>query len=353
MKEKFRFLLAAIAAIALSVHANAKIWRVNNVGYGANFTSLQAANDNPNVGTNPLIPDTIQLEGSNTVYSGATISKRLVIIGAGYFLPENVNVSFNSMETKLENISFNTGSAGSQIIGVWVYHYSSSIYINASNILIKRCKIDYGMSLNNNITDIKILQNFFTNYTTNSAIISYSAGFPSDVLINNNIFQKPLIIDYYNTAFTVSECKNNVFAYAGTGLGVQMYAGVFQNNILTNPNATVNINGGNFNNVTYNVSASASNQFGMANNNIVVADFSTWFVSVLTAASTDKDYQLKPGTIAGSDGTDRGAFGGTAITNRYALSGLAPVPVIYQITTSGVATPAGVLPVTIKARTIQ
>ena len=350
MQLKFFFLLAAIS---LSIAAQAKIWRVNNVGYSANFATLQLANDNPNVGTNPLVPDTIHLEGSNAVYDGATISKRLVIIGAGYFLPENTNVSFNSMETKLSYINFNAGSTGSQLIGVWMFQSGYTISINASNITVKRCKIDYGINLNYSISDIKILQNFFSNYSTGSAISASGYGFPSDVLINNNIFQKPLITGYSNSSYTISECKNNVFTYTGSGLGIQLYAGVFQNNILTNPNATVNINGGSFNNVTYNVSASANNQFGTANNNIIVSDFSTWFVSILMANSTDKDYQLRSGTTPGSDGADRGAFGGSAITNRYTLSGLAPIPVVYQITTSAVATPAGTLPVTIKARTIQ
>ncbi|MEP6844563.1 MAG: hypothetical protein ABI861_01100, partial [Panacibacter sp.] len=51
-------------------------------------------------------------------------------------------------------------------------------------------------------------------------------------------------------------------------------------------------------------------------------------------------------------GTERGVFGGAATINRYTLSGLAAIPVIYQVSTSGVATPTG-LPVTIKARTIK
>jgi hypothetical protein len=350
MKQK---LLCLLAVISFSVAANAKIWRVNNVGYGANFTSLQQANDNPNVGANSLVPDTIHLEGSNTVYDGANITKRLVIIGAGYFLPENSNVSFNNMETKISNIYFNTGSAGSQVLGVWFYQLSTSISVEASNITIRRCKIDYGIYLAPGLTDIKIIQNFFTSYTSSSAISVLSTGFPSDVLINNNIFRKPLTIGFYNSSYTVSECKNNVFAYTGSGVGIQLYAGVFQNNILINPNITVNINGGNFNNVSYNVSAFVSGQFGTANNNIIVNDFNNWFVTPITANSVDKDFQLQAGTTPGSDGTDRGAFGGAAITNRYALSGLAPIPVVYQITTSGVATPAGALPVTIKARTIQ
>lgn len=106
--------------------------------------------------------------------------------------------------------------------------------------------------------------------------------------------------------------------------------------------------------MSYNIGASAT-QFGTANNNIAVANMDNLFVDAATN-SPDGDYQLKPGSAGsnnGSDGTDRGVFGGLAITNRYTLSGLAPIPVIYKIITPGVTTPAGDLKVTIMARTIK
>lgn len=128
-----------------------------------------------------------------------------------------------------------------------------------------------------------------------------------------------------------------------------MNVGSFQNNILKNPSAIVNINNGTNLNVSFNTAASP-NQFGTTNNN-VVADMTTLFVDP-ALNSTDGDYQLRPGSAPGSDGADRGAFGGVIVQNRYQLSGLAAIPVIYEIQTNGVATPTG-LPVTIKARTIQ
>ncbi len=80
---------------------------------------------------------------------------------------------------------------------------------------------------------------------------------------------------------------------------------------------------------------------------------STIFVGS-TGASTDGKYQIKPGSIAdnsGSDGTNRGVFGGGAPQNWYTLSGLAPIPVIYKITSTGVGSTG--LPVIIQARTIK
>ncbi len=175
------------------------------------------------------------------------------------------------------------------------------------------------------------------------------------MIINNNIIERTLILPN-NSNYTVDECKNNVFAGPSATPAIQMYVGYFQNNILVNQNATVLLNGitgpSSNPNISYNISALASRQFGTANNN-TEANMATVFTNL--PSNTDAGYQLRansPASGNGSDGTDRGAFGGLSPANHYTLSGLAPIPVIYEIKTSGVAGPAG-LPVTIKARTIK
>lgn len=73
-------------------------------------------------------------------------------------------------------------------------------------------------------------------------------------------------------------------------------------------------------------------------------------------STIDGNYQLINGfayNYLGDDGEDRGVYGGITPELRYTLSGLAPIPVIYDLYTSGVATPQNGLPVTIKARTIK
>lgn len=362
---KLRLLLVAVAAACITLPANAKIWRVNNNAtgtYGDNmggtvtfpvFKQLAEVNS-----SNLVVPgDTIHLEGSATVYDNATLAKRLIIIGPGYFLNENPNVSTNVLPSTVSYLTYNNGTQGSQLIGVHVQH-SFGIGINTSNILIKRCKIDYDVTLTFEISDIRIIQNYFSNVSQNSAsaVSGHSFGFPTDVVFNNNICRKTLILRNSSTVYTLLECKNNVFESPAitNNPSIELNAGSFQNNILVTPNAIVNINNGTNQNVSFNISASASNQFGMANNNIVVTNMTTLFVDP-ASNTTDGDYQLRsgsPGSNTGSDGTDRGAFGGLAPANRYTLSGLPPIPVIYEITTQGVAGPAG-LPVTIKARTVK
>ena len=70
--------------------------------------------------------------------------------------------------------------------------------------------------------------------------------------------------------------------------------------------------------------------------------------------TTDSSYQLQAGSadnVAGGDGSERGAFGGIVATNRYNLSGLGAIPVVYEVTTTGVSEAGTGLPVSIKART--
>jgi hypothetical protein len=350
-----------IVMLCFTQQANAKIWRINNAANATNgsnyggtaaypvFQQLLGSATNSANGSNLVLAgDTVHLEGSAVNYVGGNLTKKIIIIGPGFFLNENLNTSTNILSAILANISFDPGSAGSQLIGVHIGFTTGGIDVSVSDILIKRCRIDYDISLFVNTTDIKIVQNFFTRVSTTSAISTNTAGFPTDVIFNNNIVLGTFILP---VGYTVLECKNNVFAGPSIAASpsIRMNVGSFQNNILTNPAATVNINGGTNLNVAFNTGSSAA-QFGTLNNNVVIADMTTLFVA---AGTSDGKYQLKPATDLGADGTERGAFGGASTTvSRYTLSGLAPIPVIYDIASSGVADATG-LPVTIKARIIK
>jgi hypothetical protein len=371
MKTVHFLQFVAIFMILTAQQAHAKVWRVNS---NSNYNSTSLWGDNfGGTSANPVFKqlsdanssnlvsatagDTIHIEGSSVDYATVVITKKLVIIGPGYLLNENTNVSNDLLSARLDNITFNSGSSGSQLIGVYVYGFYG-ITINVSNITIKRCRIDRSVTLANAISDILVLQNFFSNsYNPNevtSAIVPNFYGFPTGFIFDNNICKKTFILNSNNTVRTAQEVNNNTFdclAISGKP-SIQLNTGSFKNNILKTAAATVDINNKTNNNVSYCVSSSSTGQFGTANNNIVVTTISSIFV---TSGSTDGAYQIKSGSAAsgtGSDHTDRGAFGGT-VPNRYTLSGLAAISVIYQLTTSGTATPSSGLSVTIKARTIK
>jgi hypothetical protein len=367
-------LLAAFAASFFTLQANAKIWRVNNQSnydgstkWGDNFGGTAAYPVFAQVDQAVAFGivnngDTIHVEGSTITYAFTTITKRLVIIGAGYFLTDNPKTSNNVLETKIARVSFNAGSENSQLIGMDIVSAGNSfdrdVYVNVNEITIKRCRIEGQIVFGFPLSDSYIIQNFFPNTVVNNAISGNGNSFfvpPTDLVFNNNICQKTFTwgtpLANPTTLWPILQCNNNVFDgpdnLATPNLAFS--SSEFKNNIMMPTNAKVNI-AASAGVIAYNI-GTLSTQFGTADNNLVVPAITTLFI---TSTSTDGAYQIATGTQAnntGSDGTDRGAFGGTAVISRYTLSGLAAIPVIYQVSTPG-ATSTN-LPVTISARTIK
>lgn len=99
------------------------------------------------------------------------------------------------------------------------------------------------------------------------------------------------------------------------------------------------------NNLSHNIANNSL--FGSENNNQTNVPISEIFI---VSNSQDGKYQIKEGGAAdgkGRDGVDIGPFGGA---KPYKLSGLPDIPVIYQLSTGGVANSAGKLPITIKVK---
>ncbi len=344
MKNRYLIFLALVLSCSF---ADAAIWRVNNNGFGAHFTSIEEVNNAYYV--NP--GDTIHLEGSNKSYgSNFYIKKKMTIIGAGYNFDENEFSPSNGLITEIGSVTFYREAAGSRLFGVYVNE--SGVSINASDIQISRCRISNFISLSYDISDIRITQNFFSTGGINNSVLSSASYFPSNVIFNHNICQRPLVL---NDAQVFSECNNNIFDILippSNQASLKFKTGSFRNNILTKDVKT-EINGNNTTNVAHNIGGKMS-PFGTANNNLIVEDMAQLFVARQSSAS-DAQYQLKPNSAAAgkaSDGGDIGVFGGLVPQNRYILSGLPPVPVIYSVSTTGVATQNG-LPVTIKVRTVN
>ena len=375
MKTKqLLFIISVFAVCLIAEQASAKIWRVNNK---SNYDGSALWGDN--FGGTPAYPvfkqinqavafgivndgDTIHVEGSTVLYDAAIITKRLVIIGPGYFLTDNPKTSENILEATIGRIFLNAGSENSQVIGLNFISGGNTadryVYINVSGITVKRCRIEGGIVFGFPLTDINILENFFSRISVSNAFSTNgNTGFvpPTNIIFNNNICQKTLVWGTPptnpTTFWPVLQCNNNVFDgpdnLATPNLAFS--AGEFKNNILIPTNAVVNI-AASAGVIAYNI-GTLSTQFGTADNNLVIPAITTLFV---TSASPDGAYEIAGGSQAnnsGSDGTDRGAFGGAAVTSRYTLSGLAAIPVVYKITTAGAT--ATDLPVTIQARTIK
>ena len=233
-KKQLLFIALAAVAICFTQQVDAKIWRVNNLSnydgstlWGDNFGGTAAYpvfNQINQAVAFGIVNDgdTIHVEGSTANYAGATITKKLVIIGTGYFLTDNPKTNSNTLETKVRYFIFNANSEGSQVIGIRMVHGGNTadgiVYVNVSGITIKRCLIEQTVEFGFSLSDVYILENFFPNtYNSNAVSTNGNTAFtpPTDIIFNNNICQKTLTwgspVANPTTLWPILQCNNNVF----------------------------------------------------------------------------------------------------------------------------------------------
>ena len=296
-------------------------WRVNNTGISAHFTSAQQAVNSSSV----LSGDTLYFEGSMTSYGNLNLTKRLVIIGPGYFLGQNPQTQADLSYATIESLTFSLGSKGSVMTGMTLL---SGTTIQDTAITLTRNNLGsvgvYNPSINNMITGNYIGNLYFSgsqgNTISNNLIIKdaqcwqgicFNLGGNSSATVTNNIFRG---------CQTIENClyENNIAT--GTAPG--------GNDTFTATNSTV------YNNI------GASAQYGTENGNQQNVDMALVFINT---GSDDGRYQLAAGSPAlgaGVDGIDCGIFGGP---DPYVLSGIPNLPSIWYIAIDGNA-------VTVKAR---
>jgi len=352
--RKFYLIIAAISIFSSSSYA--KIWRVNNnTGANANFTTLQAAHDSVSNG------DTLHVEASPTSYGGLTCTKKLTIIGTGYFLDENPNSQAITQSSKTGHIYLNHGSAGTVIMGL--DFQASGINIYAHNIVIKRNKFSSpsGTTPDYSIGTISI--NYAENngnIPANNIIITQNYGLRIDInypstgiLITNNFLSYPSYTGETTTgqilvqhANAITLVQNNIFrrgritANNSSFTNNIMYAGFFEGN----------------GNLVSNNLANAS-QFGATNGNKENVAMASVFVGAGTGISSDGQWKLKTGSPAIGAGygstagnpIDAGIFSGQT---PYMLAGLPPVPAIYFFENQPIGSNSDPIDVTIKVKSV-
>ena len=337
------FTLTLVASL-LNIVAFAKIWRVNNnIGITADFTSLQAAHDGAVSG------DTIYLESSPTSYGGLTSSKKLTVIGTGYFLDVNPDLQAFTLPSKVDAITLNAGSSGSTYEGLSFNANALNIYV--SDVVVRRNNFgafngnDPGyyagtVGLYAALSNVIITQNF-------SVIISNNSPC-TGILITNNLLS-------WNSYYGEGTTQNCVQLHTST-------VAILKNNIIRrgtllayNSNITNNIIyngflGGSGNLVSNNMGNST--QFGTADGNKSSVDMATVFVST---GSYDNYFKLKTGSPAIGAGygstaqtpVDAGMFGGST---PYVLSGIPAIPSIYYFKNQPVGSNSNPIDVQVKVR---
>jgi len=318
-----------LALFALNV--SAKIWRVNSAGLPADFTSVQAAHDAANV----LAGDTIHLEPSMVSYGSLTSTKKLIILGPGYFLNLNTNQQANPVTATIENFTLNAGSNGTVISGLTI---AGNNTISTGNVMIMRNKIagNISLSVNNTYSNILISGNYMSNSVT------WQGAIGADLITNVLIFNNYIYLISLPVPFSGVIANNVIFHHSSS-----TYNFTIKNNICTQTDNSPYFNG-DYNSIKNNICAS---QAGLpaGNGNQIEVPMSTVFVGA-TGQSTDGQWQLKEGSPAkgaGLSGEDCEMFGGNT---PYHLSGLPNIPSIYKLSAPSFSN-GNTLPVTISVKT--
>ncbi len=329
-----------------------KIWIVDsNAGSTAkDFTNLQSAHDGASAG------DTLYLIGSpvNYITTKVTVTKRLIIIGPGYFLNENPDTQTNVASAFLNNtaggvceeLEFAAGSEGSVLMGV---HIIGRLVVSANNILIKRNLIrqEVGCNLSQvsiNASNVLFVQNYVDGNLNNTSygVVHLTAGLSGIVVANNYLFHScngcgggvAALISPPTSALL--EVSNNIFVG-----GLNVSNTIVQNNFFNTDNSFTASASLVRNNIHTNGYLPAGN------GNINSSSLALRFVDT---GSTDGRWKLKPtssGLGAGFGGVDVGIFGGP---EPYVLSGIPPIPTIYSLTAPSVGEKNTGLPIQIKVK---
>jgi hypothetical protein len=323
-KPTMRHLSVLLLAALLPALAQGAILRVNNTGVPAPYTSVSAAMNAAQNG------DTIHLEASPINYGTLTLTKRLVIIGPGYFLDVNQLTQSNANSARMDWVSFSTGSEGSVIFGVV---FNSNTTINRSNVRIERCRFM------NNV-------NF------------YSSSPLNNVQLVGSYVHGDLTVQGGSQPITNATIANNIFL--GRLTASANMSGEFVHNTVRNASADPAFTLSNMvvrNNIFDCVVTPGNNTFmhnlfrtapvPATNGNMVNVDMSDMFVG----GTADGQWRLASGAAAigaADDGSDCGAYGGSA---PYRMSGVPPIPSIIGLTAPHTVDLGAPLPVTLSART--
>ncbi len=373
MKRQITLLTVMFFLILMST--NATVWRVSNrvingVTVDADFNTLQAAIDGASSG------DTLYLMGSKTSYGNGVFNKQLVVIGPGYWLVENPNTQAVKDTARVGFLTFNDGSQGSQVQGLYLSYYT--INQNTSPSYIRLILI--------NTDSITILKNYLFvhrdgNYTVGTYDGVYINGNRSNIIVQQNWIEVLITDNYpgYNgyvraTIFTgiPTNCiiQNNFLRAIPSTQGIANCIQMDVIDIANDLKIYNNVIWGNFatyyteqfNNIllsgTY-IGGADLMMFNLCDgtqypvdppelNNLQNIDMSTVFTDY--TKYIDNGYDLVPGSPAigaGVNGGDCGVFSFDTGGYPYVLSGMPAIPAIYEATVEPWV--GSTLPVTIKA----
>ena len=352
----------------------------NNPAQPAQFSTFAAAQSASVDG------DTIYIQGSPFQYTTLTVTKRLVIVGAG-FAPNNSDGQPTNVANILLSRTGGNNASGSTIMGLLSGNIGpEGLSLACDNITLLRNRFlnsTIALTLNNSSSGTYakgwiIVNNIFQGRVDGGA--SSSSPSPLNIVFANNIFVGQSI-NGFNSATVIID-HNLFLGVSGVGVLAGMYNVVVSNNIFSrslglvlDPSPSVVFCA--FNNNLSNLTTIANSDYYNP-----ATDFANFVASVggsnigsgniigqnplfilnanPDAYSTLDNYRLQstsPGKNAGNDGTDLGIYGGSypfpsggAIGSGFDTR---PVPPVPQVTSLNIQNqslaPGAQLKVTIQA----
>ena len=328
-------ILMGIAALVVCGSVNATSWRVcSKPEAGANFLSISEA-----VASNTVFAgDTLYVEPGHVEVGGENlnISKRLTIIGPGYFLEDNnINAINPDDAVILRNIQIS--QSDTRMYGL---HIQGSINVTADNSILEKCLITNGITLQN---QGPIVRQCFIN--TNGI----DGHMVRQAIIENNIIYGDIRCSY---GWRNSTFRNNVVIGGGTDYTLKdMQECNIYNNIVININDsyTTTVNTDQTVDTTWRkhfaIDAPAS-EGNTVRNNVISGKPNAEFLNCVFNAKVEdvliwngantleEKYKHKtpgPAVGAGVNGTTCGAYGAVNGSRPYQPSGIPQYrPYIYD-----------------------
>lgn len=319
-------------------------WVVSNSpGFAATFYNLQEA-----INDNRVVPgDILLVQGSTANYGDIVITKRLTIMGPGYFLDKNPETQVSVLSAQVNTIIFKQGSEGSILQGMSVvgslprvenpgYGWclgrnvndfgSYGVELNASKITLVSNQISGHLILHNSSFN-QVRNCFLAGCSVNDSSINNSISnniFTNTVQINNASFSNNLVLGVWYGHHFFIKCKlqsNQILAaFSDTycaGYRIAITDCTTSNNLYSW------------------AVAEGSEDYGSF-------DFSKEW---LGQGSPDGTYKSKPGSLSAQKNI--GPFVGPF---PYKLSGIALHPNIFSVSMPQTVTSGGGLKVEVKVR---
>ena len=235
MKQNYIYSIALVLLMLISTNTYAKSWRINsNASAGAKFADINTAMNSEDVHND----DTLYLDPGTNISSQQTVSKRVTIIGTGYYhhLSQPYGVANFSGGIVMK-------AANSKIMGVSI---QSGCVISANNVTIERCLLN-GIGISSNGSNCKkaIIRNCYI-YTSTTSIYgqgSTSTNTEQWTIENNFIFNVYSRSDHTITGLYSANLINNYICRSCNTIGYTSYCISNMNNCTILNNIMINYYG--------------------------------------------------------------------------------------------------------------